>query len=80
MNAGMEDDDSHDCGVNHLFRNVIANTENDGDFLDRPLEIRLQYPTNNSGDMESRMDPWQNLLNDHEWYMHMDLSEYCYIP
>ncbi|MEO3704225.1 hypothetical protein AAFM79_04610 [Trichormus azollae HNT15244] len=71
---------SHHWGVNHLFRNVIANTENEEDFLDIPLELRLKYPTNNNGDMESRVGAWQHLLNDHQWDMHVDLSEYCYIP
>ena len=80
MNAGIGDDSPEHWGVKHLFDKAIENTENEEDFLGKFLKLRIEYPTKNSGNMEKRVDAWQNLLNDHQWDMRVELSQYCYIP
>ncbi len=52
MNAGMGDDDSEHWGVDHLFTEASDGTNNEEDFVERFMELRLQFPTKNSGDME----------------------------
>ncbi len=80
MNAGMEDDDQEHWGVNHLFQEAIADTDNEQDFLEKFLELRLKFPTKNSGNMKKRVGAWQKLLRDRQWDMHINLRKYVYIP
>lgn len=80
MNAGMGDDDSHHWGVEHLFKEAIAHTHSEQDFLGKFMELRLEYPTQNSGDMKKRVGAWQKLWRDQQWSMRIDLNKYVYIP
>ena len=80
MNAGMEDDNSENWGVEHLFTEASDDTNNEEDFVDRFMELRLQFPTHDSGDMEERVGAWQKLLRDNKWDMRVDLKNYVYIP
>lgn len=80
MNAGMEDDNSKHWGVNHLFEEASSDTNDEQDFLNKFIDLRLQYPTKNSGDMKERIDAWQNLLRDNQWDLRVDLNKYVYIP
>ncbi|MDB9436893.1 chitosanase [Dolichospermum lemmermannii CS-548] len=80
MNAGIGDDSPNNWGVEHLFQEAIANTENEQGFLGRFLELRLRYPTKNSGNMRRRVSAWQQLWRENKWDMRVDLSHYCYIP
>jgi chitosanase len=80
MNAGMEDDNSKHWGVNHLFEEASSDTNDEQDFLNKFIDLRLQYPTKNSGDMKERIGAWQNLLRDNQWDLRVDLNKYVYIP
>jgi chitosanase len=80
MNAGMDDDNSQHWGVNHLFKEASADTRNQQDFLNKYLELRLKFPTRDSGDMKKRVGAWQKLLHDQQWEMRIDLNKYVYIP
>ncbi len=80
MNAGMGDDDDKHWGVEHLFQEAIAQTQSEQDFLGKFMELRLKYPTRDSGDMKQRVGAWQKLWRDRQWDMHIDLNNYVYIP
>lgn len=80
MNAGLEDDDAGHWGVNHLMQQAIVNSPTEPNFLKKFLELRLKYPTQNSGNMKKRIGAWQTLLRDNQWDMQVNLSQYCYIP
>jgi hypothetical protein len=76
----MGDDDSQHWGAEHLFEEASANTQNEQDFLGKFLELRLKYPTKNSGNMKKRVGAWQKLWRDQQWDMRVDLKKYVYIP
>ena len=80
MNAGLDDDDPRHWGVKHLVKQAIANHPTESDFLGKFLELRLKYPTRDSGDMKKRVGAWQKLLRDKKWDMQVNLNQYCYIP
>jgi chitosanase len=80
MNAGLDDDDARHWGVKHLVKQAIANNPTELDFLDKFMQLRLKYPTKNSGDMKRRVGAWQKLWRDRQWDMRVDVSQYCYIP
>lgn len=77
MNAGIGDDDpSYHWGVEHLIKEAMAQTQNESDFLGKFLELRLQYPTKNSGDMKKRIGVWQKLWRDQKWDMYINPNNY----
>lgn len=80
MNAGMDDDDEQHWGVKHLFEEANKGVSTEQDFLKKFLELRIQHPTENSGDMKKRINAWQKLLRDEQWDMRVDLNKYCYKP
>jgi chitosanase len=66
--------------VQHLVQQAISNHPTEADFLGKFLELRLKYPTKDSGNMKRRIGAWQKLLRDSKWDLRVNLSQYCYIP